>query len=285
MEPSHITVSDPLLETVSYQSGDVNADGILNLDETWSYTGDYTVTSDDVTNQTITGILTAKGYNADGDITQILSLTYAVGVSSAKALPPEEFTISFTSSKDVSSVSEEGDVINYSLEILNDCNHTFEYYSMVGSTTMLTYFSGDDNVNNEIDRFENWIFKGSYTLTESDIATNGGGDGVIENDIELIVTNECDAVTSGLIELDVAITAPTTIPAPTGNATQYFCDAESLTLADAAVFNTAGYNDIIWHDTADQTGSAIDSNTEVMSGDTYYASRNRSYCRSIRSDF
>jgi len=61
------------------------------------------------------------------------------------------------------------------------------------------------------------------------------------------------------------------IPAPTGNATQYFCDAESLTLADAAIFNTAGYTEIYWYDNADQTGSAIDPNTVVVDGAVYYA--------------
>jgi hypothetical protein len=61
------------------------------------------------------------------------------------------------------------------------------------------------------------------------------------------------------------------IPAPIGDSTQTFCDAESLTLADAAIFNTSGYTDIYWYANADQSGSAIDLNTVVVSGDVYFA--------------
>jgi len=65
--------------------------------------------------------------------------------------------------------------------------------------------------------------------------------------------------------------AVASIPRPTGNATQIFCDAESLTLADAVLFNTTGYTEIYWYDNADQTGSAIDPNTVVADGAIYYA--------------
>ncbi len=38
-----ITVNDPDV-TLTYQSGDTNTDGILDVTETWVYSGSYTVT-------------------------------------------------------------------------------------------------------------------------------------------------------------------------------------------------------------------------------------------------
>jgi gliding motility-associated-like protein/uncharacterized repeat protein (TIGR01451 family) len=69
--------------------------------------------------------------------------------------------------------------------------------------------------------------------------------------------------------LAVSFTLVADIPAPTGDPTQTYCDTEGLTFADAAVFNTTGFDGIYWYADAAQT-TPIDPTTVVTTG-TYYA--------------
>ena len=45
---SDVAVVDALLADLAYVSGDANANGILDVGETWTYTGSYTVTEGDI---------------------------------------------------------------------------------------------------------------------------------------------------------------------------------------------------------------------------------------------
>jgi len=61
-----------------------------------------------------------------------------------------------------------------------------------------------------------------------------------------------------------------TIPAPIGFSTQTFCNAEALTLGDAAIFNTDDYTDIYWFATNDSSEFQLPLDTQVVGGNTYY---------------
>ena len=45
---SNITVADPKVTDIAYVSGDLNDDGLLQLTETWAYSGTYAVTQADI---------------------------------------------------------------------------------------------------------------------------------------------------------------------------------------------------------------------------------------------
>lgn len=45
---SSVSVSDPLVNTITYVSGNVNMDNVLNPNETWIYTATYTITQADI---------------------------------------------------------------------------------------------------------------------------------------------------------------------------------------------------------------------------------------------
>ena len=70
--------------------------------------------------------------------------------------------------------------------------------------------------------------------------------------------------------LEITFQAIPPIPAPTGDADQYFTEGMNFTLCDAAVFNTAGYDGIYWFADAQQC-TEIDPSIEVEDGDVYYA--------------
>lgn len=77
-----------------------------------------------------------------------------------------------------------GDTIDYVVEVSNP--GTVPLTNIIVDDPLvptLAFQSGDTNSNNELDMGEVWIYTGAYTLTPSDISTNGGGDGDIDNTV------------------------------------------------------------------------------------------------------
>jgi uncharacterized repeat protein (TIGR01451 family) len=70
---SAVTVTDVLLggDIAGPISGDINGDMILDVDETWTYTQDYTITQDDIDAGTVTNTATVNGTGATGPVSDI----------------------------------------------------------------------------------------------------------------------------------------------------------------------------------------------------------------------
>lgn len=81
--------------------------------------------------------------------------------------------------------------------------------------------------------------------------------------------------------LEVQVIMIPYMPAPTGDSDQYFTDGCTMTLADAAVFNTTGYDSMYWYNECIGCGSVedpIDPNTVLQDGDVFYAVQGDNGC-------
>lgn len=76
-----------------------------------------------------------------------------------------------------------GDTISYTVTVSNPGNVTLTGITVDDPLVNLTFQSGDTDGDFSIDPSETWIYTGDYTITGFDLATNGGGDGDIDNTV------------------------------------------------------------------------------------------------------
>jgi len=86
-----------------------------------------------------------------------------------------------------------GDTISYSVDVTNTGNVSLTGIIVVDPLVALTFQTGDIDTDNEIDPGEVWIYTGTYTVTALDLSTNGGGDGDIDNTVN-VTSNEIGVV-------------------------------------------------------------------------------------------
>ncbi|MEM7257252.1 MAG: hypothetical protein AAF404_07670, partial [Pseudomonadota bacterium] len=82
-----------------------------------------------------------------------------------------------------------GDTISYTIEVTNPGNITLTGIIVTDPLITVTFVGGDTDNDFRLDVTETWTYTGSYTITSSDIASNGGGDGDIDN-IAIAQSNE-----------------------------------------------------------------------------------------------
>lgn len=170
-----VTVSDPLAP-MTFQSGDTDSDFRLDPDETWIYTGSYTVTSFDL----------ATNGGGDGDIDNTVTVdTNETPPETASQQTPINPDVSMLVAKTgtlndddgISGVTA-GDTIDYVITVenngvasLTNINVTDQLQQGATTTTLVPVFDGGDiNGNNEIDAGETWTYLFTYTLTPANIA-------------------------------------------------------------------------------------------------------------------
>ncbi len=174
-----VSVSDPRLTDLTGPVESANGDGVLEVGETWTYTGSYTVLQSDIDDNG----------GGDGDIDNTATVSSkelgnksdseAVGVTQAPA-----YTIVKTATVDDggSSVDEADDIINYTIVVANTGNQSLTGVSV--SDPRLPGLTGpveSVTTNGVLEVGETWTYTGSYTVLQSDIDDNGGGDGTIDN--------------------------------------------------------------------------------------------------------
>ncbi|BAL23866.1 hypothetical protein [Azoarcus sp. KH32C] len=81
---------------------------------------------------------------------------------------------------------EAGDVINYSIVVANTGNVPLTGVSVTDSVegaagTAASFVSGDIDNDGQLDTTETWTYSATYTVQQSDLDNNGGGDGDIDN--------------------------------------------------------------------------------------------------------
>ncbi|MFL9483866.1 gliding motility-associated C-terminal domain-containing protein [Chitinophagaceae bacterium LWZ2-11] len=85
------------------------------------------------------------------------------------------------------------------------------------------------------------------------------------------ITNGCESVTRLAVTVSITVT-----PAPTGNATQSFCQSANPTVANLQATGT----NIQWYGAA-SGGTALTNTTGLTNGTTYYASQTTNGCESV----
>ncbi len=172
-----ITVTDPnVTPAPAYQSGDTNADGMLQRTETWIYTGNHTVTQAEI--------------DSDGGGDGYLDNT--VTADSAESAPDtDDYIIEIVTgpalqvvkSSTTTSITTAGQVVPYTFVVTNIGNMTLTGITVVDHNcdAAPAYVSGDTNADGMLQITESWTYSGQHTVTQAEIDSNGGGDGYLNN--------------------------------------------------------------------------------------------------------
>ncbi|MEZ5870926.1 MAG: hypothetical protein R3D32_03595 [Nitratireductor sp.] len=96
-----------------------------------------------------------------------------------------------------------GDTISWTVSVENTGNVTLTGIGVADPTVPLTYQSGDANSNSAIDVGETWNYSGSQTIIQTDLDTNGGGDGDIDNTVTVSSDQLVDQNASGAVAISV----------------------------------------------------------------------------------
>jgi uncharacterized repeat protein (TIGR01451 family) len=187
---TNVTVTDPLLGTMTGPMGDDIAPGILNVGEIWTYTGSYAVTQADLeSNATLEPDNIEKGF-IDNKVT--VTTTEVPTPRTDTEQVPVDLNPAYAIDKTVVGVDIDGDgiinnageVINYQITVTNKGNIKLTNITLVDTlitAANITGPTGDNAPTEVLNVGESWIFTGSYTVTQEDINTNGEGDGFINN--------------------------------------------------------------------------------------------------------
>jgi uncharacterized repeat protein (TIGR01451 family) len=177
-----LTVTDPFVSNLTpvlsggFNSGDLDQDNALDLTETWHYTATHTVTQAEIdAGGTIDNIATADS-NQTGPDTDPASV-------------PVEQNPALNITKDArvpgGTADAAGEVINYTISVANTGNMTLsgvtvsDPFADVGSVVRGADASGDNDALLEVG--ETWSYTAAHTVTQAEIDSNGGGDGLLQN--------------------------------------------------------------------------------------------------------
>src|SRR5674476_1037984 len=206
---TNVTVTDPLINlTVPTESN--NNDLVLEVGESWIYTGNYTVTRADLNNNGTAG----DGFidnNATVDCDQLDPQNDSVQVPIDTACSIYKIVTDVSGNGPSANVTKEGDVITYQVKVTNDgktdLTNVTVNDNLIGLKGPVQSNSNESNSNdtNSNDTIlgvgENWTYTGNYTVTRADITSNGNGTGFINNN----ATINCDQLGPKSASVEVPI--------------------------------------------------------------------------------
>ena len=209
-----LTISDALTQGGSprtlasgptYSSGDTDADGRIDTNETWIYTATYSVTQSDIDNGG------TFSNTATFDTTQTAPSTSAAATTTVTQSP--SFTVVKTQTSGPSPVTAAGQTIGWNIAVDNTGNLTLNGLSISDALTLggsprtlfagPAYASGDTDSDGQIDTTEVWNYSATYLVTQADL----DGTGSFSNTATFDTAQTAPAVTSA-----AAVTAVTRAP-------------------------------------------------------------------------
>jgi hypothetical protein len=160
---SDVSVTDDKIEDVTYESGDTNGDGRLDIDEAWVFTAMHTITTNDTS--PLVNNAAAAGTNA-------LSETIVTWTNASVDILRPAIAINKTAEP---AQAHEGDTITYTYNMTNIGNTPLSNISVtddkVGNITYEDgYLSGDTDGNEILDGNETWVFTATYNVTSDDVS-------------------------------------------------------------------------------------------------------------------
>ena len=182
-------MTDPLAPNVApvlvggFNSGDTDADTLLDVGETWHYTASHTVTQAE---------LDTNG-GGDGDIDNVATAhgTGAADVSDDATVPVAQ-TLALSIAKNGTvpggTANAVGEVVSWTIDVGNAGNAAVAGVTVtdplapnVAPVLVGGFNSGDTDADTLLDVGETWHYTASHTVTQAELDTNGGGDGDIDN--------------------------------------------------------------------------------------------------------
>ena len=166
---SNVSVNDTLVSLTEPN------DSVLDVGENLTYTGNYTVTQNDMnSNGNGTGFINnnvtvdcdqlgAENYSFQTPIIQNPSYTVNIIVTDVNGNGP---------GKDI---TKEGDAISYQIEVINNGNIDLNNVTVNDPLVNLTGPIESNSNDTIFNVGENWTYTGNYTVTRADITNNDGG--------------------------------------------------------------------------------------------------------------
>ncbi len=174
---SDIALVGDTCSPITLISGDVNNDATLDLDETWVYTCSTTLT------ETHTNIVTATGWANGISATDIAKATVIVGDSIVLPLihvakVPNPFVL-----------STGGGTVQYTYKVTNPGTVALSNVRLTDDKCeLVTYISGDANLNSRLDVNETWTYTCSTNITNNTVNTvtaSGDANGLTARDFAI----------------------------------------------------------------------------------------------------
>jgi len=196
-------VSDPsvsdlaAVESGGFNVGDTDQNGRLSVGETWQYTASYTVTQDDIdaggSIDNTASIATDQGATANDDASIAIEQHPSVTLAKDASVPG-------------GTADAAGEVISYTIAATNNGNVSLTGVTVsdpsvsdLAAVTSGGFNTGDTNHDDKLSVGETWNYTASYTVTQPDLDTNGGGDGTIDNTASVTTTQGASASDSASV--------------------------------------------------------------------------------------
>ncbi len=173
---TNVTVTDSSIDNLTG-----NNDTVLNAGETWTYTGNYTVSQEDINNNgSGTGfIINNASINCD-----------QLGPKNDTVQVPIKWKPDYTLNKTITGINGQepggnitkvGDIVSYQINVTNDGG--VDLTNVTVTDPLINNLTGPtSSINNDtvLNSGESWIYTGNHTITRADL-TNNDGDGFINN--------------------------------------------------------------------------------------------------------
>ncbi|SRX51512.1 hypothetical protein AEQU1_00006 [Aequorivita sp. CIP111184] len=173
---SNVTVIDPLIATITGPTGDTDADGELDVTETWIYTGSYAITQDDIDLGEVKNQATAEGTAPDATVVSDLSDESSVlenDPTITELCQNPAIAIVKTgifNDENGNDCSDIDETISYTFTVTNEGNVSLSDVIVTDPLiAIITGPTGDTDSDGELDVTETWIYTGTYAITQEDI--------------------------------------------------------------------------------------------------------------------
>jgi uncharacterized repeat protein (TIGR01451 family) len=209
--------ADGVINEKDITGGDTNANGLLDLGETWTWAGEYEVTQQlidtrgnydspvdiDLVNdnliRNVVFVSTNEGATEDAEIDTTLDYDPQIRVLKSADVRNQD------GSDDLDNVIDTaGDAVDYSIRVSNIGNVSLKNVEVFDDLSTEIFDkdddgvidasdadSGDNNSNGVLDVGEEWVFNGRYTVTQEDIDSRGNFDGPDADEInDSLIRNE-----------------------------------------------------------------------------------------------
>ena len=174
----NVTVTDPLIADLTGPTGSIDNDTVLDVGESWIFTGNYTATQEDIN---------SNGTMGDGFINNNATVVgnYTVSQISSEELDPKNSTAQVWVERNPSYgmfkavidpdprgdciINKAGDEVPYRVVVQNDGNVDLTNVTVEDPLVSLIGPTGDDYDPDVMNPGETWVFNGTYDLTQDDV--------------------------------------------------------------------------------------------------------------------
>ena len=225
---SNITLTDALVASFVFVSGDTNADSNLDVTETWTYSGVYSITQADIDAGLVLNTATVQGEDFNSTVVTDISGATITDDNQTETTLCQDPAIGLVktgvfvdaNSDLCANVSE---TIDYEFTITNQGNVSLSSILLTDPlVTNAVYTSGDDG-DAILQVGETWICNGSYAITQQDIDA-----GEVVNSATVTGTSPAAVVVSDISGDTVTNDTPTVTD---------LCQAASLALVKVGTYD------------------------------------------------